>query len=369
MINGKVALFIPALNGGGAEKMMINLVKRFLELGIDCDLVVGNTNGPYKKLLSSDMNVIDLNVNKGLNTLPGFVRYIRKAKPGIILSALETSNLVSLWAKILLKRNGLQVYISERNHVSTSAKNATRIKEKLFPLFLKRFYPAADGIITVSNGVADDLKTIIPKEAKKMVTIYNPVVTKEIINKSNDPLEFSIFKNRTKPVIISVGRLVPQKDYCTLIKAFEKVKQKLDANLLILGEGPERKSIESLVVELGLEDAVYMPGFVDNPYKYIKNSSCFVLSSAWEGFGNVLVEAMACGTPVISTNCPSGPSEILEDGKYGALVPVKDYENLADSIINTLKNPIKSNVLMERANSFTLEAIADQYLTLLSSKE
>ena len=199
--------------------------------------------------------------------------------------------------------------------------------------------------------------------------IYNPVVVPELFRLSGEPVEDIWFRDSKLPVVLSAGRLSAAKDYPTLLRAFSSLIKVRPARLVILGEGEERASLEAMVRDLGLKDVVDLPGFVKNPYAYMSKAAVFALSSAWEGFGNVLVEAMAVGTPVVATNCPSGPAEILENGKYGQLVKVGDEEAMAARILTELDGPTNSEVLRHRARDFSYDEIADQYLELLHGSD
>jgi glycosyltransferase involved in cell wall biosynthesis len=226
------------------------------------------------------------------------------------------------------------------------------------------FYPWADAIVAVSKGVADDLAGAARLPRDRIKVIYNPVVTEVLFRKAEEPLEHPWFLPGCPPVILGVGRLTAAKDFPTLTRAFARVRESQSARLLILGEGKERDSLEKLVRELGLERDVSMPGFVDNPYAYMRRSSLFVLSSAWEGLPTVLIEAMACGCQVISTNCPSGPEEILDGGKYGELVRVGDAEAMSSAMLRALSN-IPKRVTLKWVDQFRSETVICQYLNCI----
>ena len=232
------------------------------------------------------------------------------------------------------------------------------------PWLMKIFYPRADGVVAVSKGVADDLARVIKLPRQRITVIYNPVVTPELLQKAQEPIDRPWFRPGEPPVILGVGRLTRAKDFPTLIRAFALVRKEHPARLIILGDGEERHELEELSRKLGIAGDVDMPGFVDNPFSYMRRSAVFVLSSAWEGFGNVLVEAMACGCPVISTDCPSGPVEILENGKYGKIVAVGDAVELAAAMAATLDAPKSPNVA-QRAQNFGVEQAVERYLKVL----
>ena len=203
--------------------------------------------------------------------------------------------------------------------------------------------------------------------AESIQTIYNPVVTADLLNQAQAPIEHPWFAAGEPPVILGVGRLHPQKDFATLIRAFAIVRQKRPARLLILGGEPaEKQKLEALIHELQLEQDAQLFGFTDNPYAFMARAAVFALSSRYEGFGNVLVEAMATGTPVVSTDCESGPAEILENGKYGILVPVSNPGALAEALLATLEKSLDLDILQKRAQEFTNEKIAAQYLHLIN---
>jgi glycosyltransferase involved in cell wall biosynthesis len=232
-------------------------------------------------------------------------------------------------------------------------------------LFLIRFfYPWADGIVAVSKGASDDLAQMAGLDRKRIRTIYNPVVLPELLGKTQTALEHPWFEANQPPVILGVGRLHPQKDFATLIQAFAQVRQRRQARLLILGEGPERPKLEALVKKLGVEQDASLPGFVTNPYPYMAHAALFVLSSVEEGLGNVLIEALYCGTSLISTDCPSGPREILKDGQYGQLVPVGDVTALARAIETALVNKTPPPP-QESWRPFELETVVTQYINVL----
>lgn len=358
-----IALFLPSLHGGGAEKVMVNLALGFVEQGLKVDLVLAKAEGPYLSRVPEEVRVVDLEARRVLYSLPGLVRYLRRERPQAMLSALNHANIVAIWAK-LLARVQTRLVVSERTTLSRSIENASSVRVKLLPFLIKTFYPYADAVVAVSRGVAEDLVTTTKLPMEKIKVIYNPVITPELFAKAEEPLDHPWFRPGEPPVVLGVGRLTQAKDFPTLIRAFALVRKERPARLMILGEGEERPKLEALVRELGLEEDVALPGFVENPYKYMKRAAVFVLSSRWEGLPAVLIEAMALGTPVVATNCPSGPAEILEGGKWGRLVAVGDVNALAKAVEEMLIQPY-SQLPREAWSKFALPTAIECYLKVL----
>ncbi len=360
-----IALFLPSLRGGGAERMMLNLARGFAERGLTVRLILAKAEGPYLDRVPPGVQMIDLEARRVLMSLPGLVRYLKHRQPAALLSTLPNANVVALWAR-RIAGVPTRVVVRESNMLSQVARHTALTRVRLLPFMARCFYPWADGIVAVSQGVAEDLAHITGLPLHRIRVIYNPVVTPELLEKAKEPVNHPWFNPGKPPVIIGVGRLTRQKDFSTLIRAFALVRQRRPARLIILGEGEERPLLNTLIRELGLAGDVALPGFVGNPYAYVARAAVFVLSSIWEGLPNVLIEALATGTPVVSTDCESGPAEILENGKYGRLVPVGDVDALAEAILATLNAPLAGEILRSRAREFSLECITDQYLSIIA---
>ena len=361
----RLAIFIPSLDDGGAQRLILNLSHGFTERGYNTDLVLAQATGAYYSEIPKLVRVVDLKASRVISSLPALVRYLRRERPQAMLCALNYANIIALWAKRLAGVS-TSIIVSEHNTLSIAVRNAHLWRQRLMPNLISRFYPWADDIVTVSQGVAKDLSELTGLPKERIKTIYNPVVTPNLAQKAQASLDHPWFKAGEPPVVLAVGRLNPQKDFPTLIKAFAQVCQNHAARLLILGEGSERPALESLIEKLGLTNQVSLPGFVINPYSYMARAHVFVLSSRWEGLGNVLIEAMYCGTPIISTDCPHGPREILQDGKYGQLVPVGDVAALAQAIKRSLHSRHNQPPLPQESwQPFELNTVMDQYLNLL----
>jgi glycosyltransferase involved in cell wall biosynthesis len=266
------------------------------------------------------------------------------------------------------------VLVSERVHVSHHAAGEGSWADDRLHDLLRTGYLQADAIVAVSDGVADDLAAHAGFPRERITAVHNPVVGPDLLAKAGEHLDHPWFAPGEPPVILGAGRLHPQKDFSTLIRAFAQVRAKRPARLVILGassptEPAQAVELKALPDALGVAEDVAMPGFVDNPFAFIARASAFVLSSRYEGLPGVLIQALACGTPVVSTDCPSGPREILDDGQFGTLVSVGDEAALAQAIENTLDDPPAPERLRARAQLFTVERAATRYLELLFGRE
>ncbi|BAU62811.1 Glycosyl transferase, group 1 [Stanieria sp. NIES-3757] len=359
----KLTVFLTSLDGGGAERSMVNLMNGLVRQGIPVDLILVKREGPFVPLVDPQINMIDFGGKRLLASIRDLVNYLKREQPKALLSSLEDTNVIAIAAKHLA-RVTTKVVVNVQNTVSQEFRYGTSLKKRLAPLMVRLFYPWSNAIVPVSQGVADDLiKLGLPPQLIKV--IHNPVFTPEIAQKVNESVNHPWFAPDQPPVIVGVGRLDKQKDFPTLIRALALVRQQIPARLMILGEGSDRLSLEALIKQLNLTEAVALPGFVDNPYAYMAKAKVFVLSSLYEGLPTVLIEAMAGGTSVVATNCPSGPWEILAGGKYGKLVEIGDVEGIAQAIINTLRQPLDSHLLKQRAFEYSLEKSVEKYTRIL----
>ena len=360
-----VAIFLPSLAGGGAERVVLNLANYWANRGCKVDMVLVRAHGVYLEQLSPKVRVIDLNATRTLNSLFGLVFYLRHNRPHAVLSAMEHANLIAIWARII---SGVKTRVAVSVHSSlvNYAQPGASWLSKLLPLLAVRFYKYANVRIAVSKGVAQELSQLTNNNSVAYAVIYNPItVAEDALVQSRERLPHPWLDSTDTPVVLAAGRLSAQKDYATLLRAFALIKGKQKAKLMILGEGENRKELVCLTKNLGIESDVCFLGHVPNPHTYMASATLFVLSSIYEGFGNVLVEAMACGTPVVSTDCPHGPSEILQGGKYGALVPVGDAAALAKAMLQTIQHPISPEILRARAAEFSVPAAAQEYWRML----
>jgi glycosyltransferase involved in cell wall biosynthesis len=359
----RVALFVGFFGGGGVERITANLAHGFVRSGVAVDLLHQEAGSPHLWRLPSETRIIPLKASTIYKTFPEIVSYLRQERPSAFLSASHYMNEISLLANRVSGAH-TRLVVAEHNQLSKTTRHATKLKDRLTPLSSRLLYPLADAIVAVSQGVAKDLSQTSHLPQDKIQTIYNPVITDEILSNAKESVEHSWFNSNECPVILGVGKLEAQKDFPNLIRAFAKVRAVQKARLVILGWGPDRSQLEALVKELKLEDDVDLPGYVQNPYAYMSKASVFVLSSAWEGLPTVLIEAMALGTPVISTDCESGPSEILAGGEYGHLVPVSNDQALTDAILQVLSGHSKE-VDPGWLDQFSQDTATQNYLKIL----
>ncbi|MFC4656867.1 glycosyltransferase [Rheinheimera marina] len=360
----RYAVFIPSLDGGGAERVTVTLLNELARRGYQVDLVMPELHGVYLADLHPAVNRISLGRSRTLACLFPLASYLRQAKPVALLAVLNHANVVAILAGRLAGGN-CRILVAEHNNLVRAIRDDSSLTTRVLTRLMKWLYPKADKVIAVSEGVADSVAEAIALPRSSIEVVYNPVVGDSLLSKVAQDVSHEFFQ-RQGAKLVAVGRLTEQKDFSNLLSAFASVHTKTGAQLAILGEGPLRPVLEAQRQTLGLNDAVLMPGFVDNPYAWMAKADLFVLSSAWEGLPTVLIEAMACGTRVVSTDCPSGPAEILENGRWGALVPVADAKALSNAILQALADEEQTDV-RERALGFDLNTSVNHYLALLNS--
>jgi glycosyltransferase involved in cell wall biosynthesis len=374
-----IAIFIYGPSGGGATRRTLTLAEGFAARGHRVDLVVVSAAGPLAGDLPPGVSLVVLDSawirlagrlarkprrNRVRASAPALARYLSRERPDVLMSAANHVHLIALFAR-RLTRAPVPLVLRVSNHL-THSHLASASRPRPFRLRLaRRWYSRADAVIAVSHGIAEDIArhTDVPEE--RIAAVPNPTYTPQLVDRAAAPLEHPWFAPGAPPVLLGAGRLSAAKDFPTLVRAFARVRARRPSRLVILGEGKNRAPIEALARALGVADDVELPGFVDNPFAWMSRAAVFVLSSAWEGSPGVLIEAMACGCPVVSTDCPSGPSEILEAGTYGRLVGVGDDESLADAILATLDAPPAADPLRARAREFDADRAVDRYLDVL----
>jgi glycosyltransferase involved in cell wall biosynthesis len=368
-----LAVYLPSLDGGGAEIVMLRLAAALAERGTRTDLVLAQARGPYLDELPAGVRLIDLKARAPVvaTKTAKLAGYLRRERPATVLSALDVVN-TALIARAIA-RVPSRVLLTVHTHLSRQFEDKRDFGLASLRRGLVRvLYPRTDGLIAVSQGVADDVARIAHLPPQRVQVINNPVITDELVRRADAPIDHPFLRAGEPPVILAVGRLVRQKDYPTLIEAFAGVRARRPARLLILGDADPREpgvrdALEARMRELGVVEDVALAGFVANPQAYMARADVMALSSIYEGLPTVLAEALAVGTTVVATDCDSGPREILDGGRFGTLVPVGDAQALADGILAVLDRPLEPAQLRARADDFRAEPAAERYLRAIAA--
>lgn len=358
-----ISIFLPDLRGGGAERVAVHLANGFVKRGYSVEVVLLSAAGEFLSDLRSDIRVVDLQVNRIRWMLFPLARYLRAAQPAALLACMWPLTATALLAR-MLSSVPTRVLVAEhctwsRSELLERWSVGWQVRTSMHQLF-----PRADGIVAVSQGAADDLARFANIDRRVITVIYNPVVGDAKLP-SSVPLAPAGWWTGRHRKVLAVGTLKAVKDYGTLLDAFADLCRRVDARLLILGEGECRAALEAQAHRLGISGYLFMPGFVKDPAPYYQHADVHVLSSSSEGLPTVIIEALSAGTPVVSTDCPSGPREILQDGKYGRLVPVGDAPALSAAMEKTLSSKPDRGALMSRAQDFSIDKAVTQYMQLL----
>lgn len=361
-----IAIVLHDLRGGGAERAMLRLASGFHDAGRRVVLILVQARGEYLNDVPATIPIVDLAGGSVFGAIPKLASWIRRNRPAKILAALTHVNIAVIVASKLARFPG-PVVVSERNQISEKAAAAQRLRERITYALTPFIYRRADAIVAVSRGVADDVVKFTSLPDARVHYVHNPVFNASIAERAAQPSPHAWLDAPSPdcPVIIAVGRLHYQKDFETLIRAFNRVRTMRDARLIIFGDGAERPTLERLVEHSPFSADIDLPGFCANPFAAMSRAQLLVLSSRWEGFPNVLVEAMSCGCAVVATDCPSGPDEILDGGRYGPLVPIGDDSAMAEAIAQALDTPGLGAQAAERAKTFSVASASRNYLTIL----
>ncbi len=375
------AVFLHSPSGGGAQRRTVTLVNELARRGLAIELWMVTAEGPLEREIDARVRVVELTRWRGAHPLarlprrvqlllamPLLARRLRRTPPRVLLSAASHVHAPALLAR-RLAGSDVPVVLRISNHLTRDRGDGSPpAKRPLARLLARRLYFDAGAVIAVSAGVGDDLARATGYPRERIVTIYNPIPADALRRRACEPLAHPWFAPGEPPVVLAAGRLVRQKDYPTLLRAFAKVRAVRETRLVILGRANRPKrlaALKALARELGIETDVDFAGYVREPAPYFAAAAVLALSSAWEGLPGVLIEAMACGCPVASTDCPSGPREILDGGRYGPLVPVGDADALAVAILSVLERPPPRGLLAARADEFGVSRAVDRYLEVL----
>jgi glycosyltransferase involved in cell wall biosynthesis len=366
------------MTGCGAQRRRLTLIKDFLGRGHQVDLVAVEPSGALHAEIPAAVRCVPLKSqwveclpSKGLRKLKlflcrrAFADYLSQHRPDVLLSAASHTSLTALAAR-RLSDTGTLLVLRLGNHLTASHAGALNLFNRMRYLTACRWFAEADAVIAVSGAIAEDIAQNTGVAQHRIRTIYNPIFTEDLVDKVSAPLDHPWFEEGGPPVILGVGHLAANRDFPTLLKAFAAVRSRRPARLVILGEGGRRNDLATLAQSLSIAADIEMPGYVNNPLAWMSRASVIVLSSIYEGLPGVLIEAMAAGCRVVSTDCTGGPAEILEKGKNGRLVPVGDHAALAEAIATTLDAPHDPQRLRTRAAYFSVDKAVEDYLEVLS---
>lgn len=365
-INRRVAVFVPSMHGGGAERAMLMFCREVVKRGFAVDLLTVQFEGPLCSLVPQGVSVIDLQSKRTTLALPQLIRYLRTKRPLALYSTIMNANVVAALAGVF--SGGYTKTIVRESNAPLSAPKTTIARWATFKA-APYLYRLTQGVIAVSRGVAEELEVMSPRISRKIRVISTPVISEDVILQGSEAVQHPWFAERDTPIVLSAARLEPHKGCITLVRAFARVRARRNARLVILGEGTQQSRIEAEIERLGIKEHVAVLGFVRNPFAYMSKADTFVLASEYEGLPNVLVQAMAFGTPIVATDCKSGPSEILQGGRFGVLVPVRDEEALADGILRALEMPRQEEAMAHARATYSAEQAANEYLGMAGLAE
>ncbi|MBD2605349.1 glycosyltransferase [Scytonema hofmannii FACHB-248] len=374
MSQRSIAIFTWGLDGGAFTNLPVALTKGFWNLGVTDLYVLYLSKGPAEDITFPEgVKLVPLGIERSMASPIALAKFLRAVKPDVLISMPTIISIPAImgWLLAGVRQTKFVIYQGDTLTSDIAIDHKHDLRMQIMPWLARLLYPTANGLTTVSQGVLDILKEDrIPMPSNRVAVIPNPVDVDDFLIRSQAAPEHPWLQHKDQPVIVSLGRLVKRKNYPLLLQAVAKVRSQLKVKLIILGEGPERKHLEEVIAKLGLQECVSLPGHVANPWSNIAKADVFVMSSLDEAFCLALVEAMACGVPVISTDAiGGGPRSILEDGKYGNLVPIDDPEALGTAIYKVLTSKDWRNQLItasqRQSEAFKPEAIAQQWLRFL----
>ena len=364
-----VAIYLHDLAGGGVERQSLIIAEEFRRHGADVTLVLHRLRGQLLDQVPQGLRIVDLNSSRTLWDVAGLARFLRAEQPDILLSNVDLNNVAALLAKGI-SFSGTKVVICQHNPISINFAAGESWLYRHIALAYRVLSPLITRAVAVSGGVSAELATLARLPSDLIVTINNPVVGPDFHARMQETIDHPwLGSARNAPVFVTAGRLVPQKDHETMIRALALHRREADSRLIILGTGPRHDALIDLVTRLNLAHAVDFAGFHGNALPFFREADAFLLSSRCEGFGNVVVEALGCGAPVISTDCEYGPREILDGGRYGILVEPRNPAALAEAMdqVATLRERFPADMLRERAGDFSYAACASRYMAMFKA--
>lgn len=365
----RIALFLSTSGHSGVDRVAKHLIPALARRGYWVDLLKVRDHGPNLTDVDPRIRIIDLGHRQTYGCLPALIRYLRRERPAVMLSDKDRVNRTALLARRLVgaknSLSGTRLVLRFGTTLSVNLASRGAFERWLQRTSIARLYPFADRIVVPSVGAADDMASYTGLNRALIQVVPSPVVPESLFDKAIQPPQHPWFHDPASPLILGAGELGSRKDFETLLRGFARLRVERRCRLMIIGRGRARDRLLALADELGIAEDVALPGFIADPYPYLANADLFAFTSRWEGLGFVLIEALALGTPVVSTDCPSGPSEILQAGRYGPLIPVGDADALADAMAATLKSPLPTARLKEAARPYAIETATDAYLTVM----
>jgi glycosyltransferase involved in cell wall biosynthesis len=365
-----VTIYMHDFSGGGVERQTLLLARELQANGLTVSVLLHQARGELRDIVPVDLRVVDLNSHRTLQDIPLIARFLRRDRPDVLVANVDHNNIAAVLGNLLAGKQ-TKVIICQHNPISAPYFRNLHWSYRMIPLAYCLLSPYFSGAVAVSEGLAGELHSIAHIPQRKIALIHNPIIGPDFELRADQPVAHPWFGHSETPIFVTAGRLVAMKDHATLLRALAIHRRQQPSRLLILGAGPLREWLGTLTDELGLHDAVDFLGFQENPLPYFRRADAFVLSSYTEGFGNVLVESMACGTPVISTDCRHGPAEILDLGRYGVLVAPRSAQALASAMdrVADMRRRWPPMLLKARAAEFSTAACAAKYIRLFHSLE
>ncbi len=358
-----IMITLASMRGGGIQKSAIRLINEFLRLGIPTSLITIDANGPVRSEVPYDCRFIDLGVGRTRWAIFRLIASLKEIKPDVVISAQTHLNVLLIIARAL-SGYPKKLIVTEHITFNTGITSEGKFSQRMRPYLIRFLYPFAERVVAVSPASADSIYQYT-KLKTKVDVILNGLDMDEIKKAANQPVFHPWVSNSDFKLIVGMGRLSLQKNFSYLLRAFARLDSKEKYRLLILGEGSDKTALLLLAKQLEIQEYVEFLGFIDNPYPYLAQADLFVLPSKWEGFANVIIEALACGTPVIAADCPGGPADILSDKSFAKIVPMDNPKEMASAIKGSLSADIDSIGIFEFAKQFSIQDTAQNYLNLI----
>lgn len=361
-----LAVFLPSPAGGGVERVFADLVSFWRDEGREVTVIVADGCGPLRQTFAEGTHFVDLGVKHVTAAIPTLTRLLRASPDLPLLSSMSHSNIAVLLAARFLTKHRGRIVVQEASRFTTGREGGRRWKHGLVPWLLKPTYARADAVIAVSEGVAAELATVLGWSRERIPVIPNPLPLTRIAEAAAAPCQHPwLAQAGRSQVILGIGRLSPEKDFTTLLRAFALLDPAVGARLILLGSGPQESALRSLARQLSLEDVADFCGFVPNPWALMSRSALVVSSSIAEGFSLVLAEAMACGTSVVSVDSGPAVRELMPVSIFGSFCQPGDAQGLAAAMAERLANPLPRTVLQSLTERFDIRLVAPCYTSLL----